>query len=180
MNIQQLKALRLEITLLDSSKKSFLIKNKNFRSYLVATNQVLGNFLNQKTDSFCGIPKQVKVVSVFISLCGKAKITKLNATYRQKNTVTDVLSFPVHINLRKPQKFYNEITDLGDIFICKEKALSQSKEFNITLENEIVHLMCHGFLHLLGYDHELNKSEEKFMFDVENKLVKLILKKATK
>ena len=70
--------------------------------------------------------------------------------------------------------------ELGDIFICREVALRQAKEFGISIEEEILHLFIHGFLHLCGYDHEISREEEKLMFGLEEKLLEKISKKLKK
>ena len=121
----------------------------------------------------------VKEVSMTMTLCGKTKIRTLNKQYRQKDYVTDVLSFPIYDNLRpdKRPKGLNLLQmDLGDLIICKEKALSQSREFEITYQQEIVHLAVHGFLHLIGFDHEISAKEEIIMEAHESDLVNQVYK----
>lgn len=121
----------------------------------------------------------VKEVSMTMTLCGKTKIRTLNKQYRQKDYVTDVLSFPIYDNLRpdkKPRGRNLSQMDLGDLVICKEKALSQAREFEITYEQEVVHLAVHGFLHLIGFDHEISVKEEKIMEAHESELVGQVYK----
>ena len=121
----------------------------------------------------------VKEVSMSMTLCGKTKIRTLNKQYRQKDYVTDVLSFPIYDNLRpdkRPRGKNLSQMDLGDLVICKEKALSQAREFEITYEQEVVHLAVHGFLHLIGFDHEISNKEEKIMEAHESELVGQVYK----
>ncbi len=124
--------------------------------------------------------KKVKEIHVNLTLCSKQKIKALNAEYRNKNKVTDVLSFPLFEELR-PDKLGEIVSmpviELGDIFICKDVAISQAKEFKISFEMEVYHQLVHGFLHLLGFDHEISIQEEKIMEKYENQLVKSIYKK---
>jgi len=124
--------------------------------------------------------KGVKEVTITLTLCGKAKIKKLNKEYRGKDYATDVLSFPVYENLR-PDKKSDEKTlpqvELGDLVICRDVAKTQAKEFGITYVQEVIHLASHGFLHLLGFDHELSAKEEKIMQGYEDDLVKKIYKR---
>ena len=130
----------------------------------------------KKNHHFAG----VKDVTLSMTLCGKAKIRKLNQDYRHKDYVTDVLSFPVYDNLRpdkKPKGKNLTQMDLGDLFICKEKAFSQAREFEITYEQEIVHLAVHGYLHLIGFDHEISSNEEKLMEAHENEIVGQVYRK---
>ena len=64
----------------------------------------------------------VKEVSMSMTLCGKTKIRTLNKQYRQKDYVTDVLSFPIYDNLRpdkRPRGKNLSQMDLGDLVICK-------------------------------------------------------------
>ncbi len=126
--------------------------------------------------------KGVKEVTITLTLCGKAKIKKLNKDYRDKDYATDVLSFPIYENLR-PDKKSKERTlpqvELGDLVICRDVAKTQAKEFGITYVQEVIHLASHGFLHLLGFDHEISAKEEKIMQGYEDDLVKKIYKRLT-
>lgn len=153
----------------------------SMESVISALQSVLAKNLT-KNPHFAG----VKDVSMTMTLCGKTKIRTLNKQYRQKDYVTDVLSFPIYDNLRpdkKPRGRNLSQMDLGDLVICKEKALSQAREFEITYEQEVVHLAVHGFLHLIGFDHEISGKEEKIMEAHENELVgqvyKILKKKKT-
>ena len=85
-----------------------------------------------------------------IHLVNKDRIKSINFKYRKKNQVTDVLSFP----LDPPRKTCEIPALLGDIFICKEKVITQAKEYNLLPVQEFEILLVHGFLHLFGFDHE--------------------------
>ena len=89
------------------------------------------------------------------------KISQLNETYRGKKGPTDVLSFEAG------QDDY-----LGDIIISAETAERQARQMGHSLEKELKILMIHGFLHLLGYDHETDHGE---MRELEKKLWKKLL-----
>lgn len=115
--------------------------------------------------------KGINQIELSLTLCGKKKIQTLNRIHRKKDRLTDVLSFPVHeLFLKRNKSLFGHI-DLGDIFICHDVAQRQSREFKITLREEIIHLFVHGFLHLLGYDHEISKKDEEVMFALERKLI---------
>ena len=105
-----------------------------------------------------------KNLSLSINLVSESGIKKLNHKYRDKNKSTDVLSFPLN------EKFI--IQDLGDIFICLPIAKKYAKRENISIERKLARLTVHGFLHLLGYDHEKSKKESDKMFKLENKILK--------
>lgn len=114
----------------------------------------------------------VKEIDLTLTLCGEQKIRSLNRNYREKDYATDVLSFPVHDDLRGNDFPLPPTLELGDLFICHQVAARQAKEFAVTWEQEIMHLFAHGFLHLLGFDHEVSDAEEKIMQKHESVLVK--------
>ena len=108
-----------------------------------------------------------KHVELSLNLVGEARIKELNKKYRHKDKVTDVLSFPLEDKTLQKQG----IIPLGDIFICLPFAKKQAKMQNISIEEELARLTVHGFLHLLGYDHERSRREAKKMFDLEKKIL---------
>ncbi len=107
-------------------------------------------------------------IEVSVNLVGEAKIKNLNKKYRNKNTTTNVLSFPLSTDVLKNYG----ILPLGDIFICLPVAKKEADEENISIEKKLAWLTVHGFLHLLGYDHEKSKQDAVAMFDKENKILK--------
>lgn len=72
---------------------------------------------------------------------------QLNLTYRNKDSATNVLSFPAEI----PE--FVESNHIGDIAICAQVLCDEAKAQKKTVENHWAHLCVHGLLHLLGYDH---------------------------
>lgn len=98
------------------------------------------------------------------------KIRLINKEQRQKDEPTDVLSFPmldmIEGKYEADELDINKDTGLlmlGDILISVEKAAEQSKKYGHSLLREIIFLLIHGLLHLLGYDHQ-NELQEKKMF----------------
>lgn len=88
------------------------------------------------------------------------EIRRLNHEYRNKDSVTDVISFALEDDETSKSEV---IRVLGDIYISIDKARSQSIEYGHSLKRELFFLATHGFLHLLGYDH-MKEEEEKIMF----------------
>lgn len=103
---------------------------------------------------------------ISFSVVDEDEIRSLNRDYRRKDSVTDVLSFPVFER--------DEIEDsglLGDVVICAKRAQEQAEEFGHSYEREIIYLTVHSILHLLGYDHEIE--EEKIeMRSLEKEIMK--------
>lgn len=101
--------------------------------------------------------------SVSIALVGESAIKKLNFAYRGKNKVTDVLSFAIQEN-RGKECF------CGEIIICIPQLKKQAKLYHKSINEELLLLLTHGFLHLLGYDHEKD-GEAKVMESLERKIL---------
>jgi len=87
------------------------------------------------------------------------EIRELNRQWRNKNSATDVLSFPMDADEPPP----GEPWELGDVIVSVERAQEQADEYGHSLERELSFLFVHGTLHVLGFDHE-TKKEEKEMF----------------
>ena len=85
------------------------------------------------------------------------QMKSINKQYRGKNKPTDVLSFASV----EPQS-------LGDLVFCLPVLKKQAKAQKHSLDRELLYMMIHGLLHLLGYDHELSKPEEKLMFHIQD------------
>ncbi|MEI8347587.1 MAG: rRNA maturation RNase YbeY, partial [Pseudomonadota bacterium] len=96
-------------------------------------------------------------IQMHLTLCGVSKIKSLNKKYRKIDKVTDVLSFPLHEDLYpyvgRSRKSFQPVLDLGDIFICREVAARQAENFGRSYQEEVIYLLIHSFLHLLGFDH---------------------------
>ncbi|MFE8917219.1 rRNA maturation RNase YbeY [Staphylococcus pasteuri] len=99
-----------------------------------------------------------------ITFVDKTEIQEINKMYRDKDKVTDVISFALEED--EPEIDTSEFDIprvLGDIIICTDVAQEQAKSYGHSFERELGFLALHGFLHLLGYDH-MNEEDEKEMF----------------
>lgn len=105
-----------------------------------------------------------------ITVVDEQTIKDLNASARGVDKVTDVLSFPCFEKLDLPveqSKFCGCDYDgskvlLGSIMICRKRAEDQAKEYGHSYARELGFLACHGFLHILGFDH-IDPDDEKVM-----------------
>ena len=103
-------------------------------------------------------------VELTIRISDAEEITDLNATYRGKSYATNVLSFPAEI----PEEI--DLALLGDIVICADVVNKEAKEQAKTRESHWAHMVIHGTLHLLGYDHMTDAEAE----EMENKEIILM------
>jgi probable rRNA maturation factor len=108
-----------------------------------------------------------------ILLTNNIKMKYLNNKFRKKNKATDVLSFPFY-SVTELKKGKRKKKYLGDVAISYEFVINRSKLTNFELEFD--KLWLHGYLHLLGYDHQ-NDSDYYKMRKIENKILKFIHKR---
>lgn len=85
-----------------------------------------------------------------------ATMQELNAEYRGKNNVTDVLSFPMEAPFTEQSIFG---MPLGSIIIAESLVKNKAEEFGHSTQDELSLLFIHGMLHLLGFDHENDHGE---------------------
>ncbi len=103
-----------------------------------------------------------KNCEISITFCADAEILDLNAQWRGKNAATNVLSFPTPgaVDARPL---------LGDIVIAYETVAREAQEQAKTLQAHVAHMIMHGFLHLIGYDHE-SADEAEEMESLERRI----------
>ncbi len=114
----------------------------------------IGNTLDDKYDN---VELTIRIVDV-------EEMTILNETYRKKTGPTNVLSFPSEID----ESF--DINLLGDIIICAPVVQKEAEEANIDLIAHWAHMVVHGTLHLLGYDH-INSDDADAMEALETNIL---------
>ena len=105
---------------------------------------------------------------VSLALVGNREIRKLNALFRKQDYPTDVLSFPAAENLPGGLRL------LGDVVISVDKARAQAEEHGRTLREEVITLLIHGIVHLLGYDHERSARDARVMKRLESRIFRAL------
>lgn len=140
------------------------------------------NFINETNDNvlesinlikniFKGMNNKHIMSVIFVD---SEEIRRINRESRGIDKVTDVISFALN-----DSDFIIETQELGDIFICLDRAYEQALEYGHSKEREIGFLVVHGYLHLLGYDHQTKEDEEKMMNEAEKILKRAGLTRGT-
>jgi len=93
------------------------------------------------------LPPVSRAFEVSVRLVEEEEIRTLNSTYRHKDYATNVLSFPADL----PEELALPL--LGDIVVCAQVVTREANEQGKTAEAHWAHMLVHGTLHLLGYDH---------------------------
>jgi len=112
---------------------------------------------------------------ICVMACDDTRITDLNAEFREKPTPTNVLSWPSEERAAEEAGAHPELPEgpdpeLGDIAIAFETCEREAKEGGKPFENHVTHLLIHGILHLLGYDH-IRDPDATLMEGLETKIL---------
>ncbi len=113
-------------------------------------------------------------VELSVTLCDNEYIRKLNAEYRNKDSATDVLSFPIY-DFNEAETFIPAgPIPLGDIVISVERAREQASEIGNLFLTEVAFLAIHSTLHLLGYDHERSPEDDEAQCTAQKEIVQTL------
>ena len=113
---------------------------------------------------------------VSVTFCDNDYIQKINKEFRDKDSATDVLSFPMF-----DMEFEEEIptnpdgsVTLGDILISVERAAKQAEELGNSFTREVAFLAIHSTLHLLGYDHERSEDDDEAQCLAQREIIEML------
>lgn len=169
MRKRKIQGKKLTLYIEDSSKKKWCREKKLVHLFEAAVKSC-EFYLFRSAGRLEVFAKGVKTIEIDVFICGAQKIKNLNRDFRNIDKSTDVLSFGLFDNLREDLCAFSELS-LGDVFICKDVVIEQAKRFNVSVEEEVIHLFVHGFLHLIGFDHDISEDERKIMEKWESKLI---------
>lgn len=139
---------------------------------ILGMDEVMQNMPHEIAD--CAAKDLLEVSVSFVSEDG---IKQLNSDYRGRDSVTDVLSFPMISTEEELSPDYDldfsfcDKIMLGDVVICLARASKQATDIGQPLSREVVYLFIHSVLHLLGMDH-MDEADKEMMRSFEKKVVK--------
>ena len=128
----------------------------------IKINKKIINDIFKVISSFIEIPQNWTLNLIFLD---DLSIKNLNKTYREKNKITDVLSFHYFDDFSNLDK--NDIA--WEIVFCENKIISQGIKYNLWTEKEFYKLLIHSMLHILWYDH-IKEKDYKIMNEYENQI----------
>ncbi len=111
-----------------------------------------------------------KNTELSILITGDKEIHELNKQYLKRDKPTNVLAFPMNSGSGKLNTGM-----LGDIVVSVDTAKREAIELGITTGHRVCELLVHGLTHLMGYDHEISKSEERKMQKEEKRLLSVLM-----
>lgn len=137
--------------------KITLVNQTSFKISELKLQKILDSVFNQLSKKQIRQKKHLKKSEITCVFLNKSEMKILNNNFRKKNKPTDVLSFqPLDSN------------SMGELVFCLDVLTLQAKKQKHSLSFEFLYMLIHGILHLLGYDHELSKKEEKIMFSLQD------------
>ena len=102
---------------------------------------------------------------------GENESKDLNKKTFNKNTATDVLSFPLYNNINMINELNENMSeDMGDMFICRNVIKKNAKIYEKELVEELQYIVIHGLLHLIGYSHEKNDKLKTYETELMKKI----------
>lgn len=154
-----------------------IINKQNIKEIKKKENDIINLVIQEAASS-----ENVNHGEVSIMLVDENMIRQFNHNYRGFDEGTDVLSFAINDSTDEDIEFiFNDLADtmmpnlLGDIIISIPHTIRQSEEYSHSFDRELAFLTLHGFLHLLGYDHQTKEDEQKMFSKQESILNNLNL-----
>lgn len=116
-----------------------------------------------------GASEAARVSELSILLADDEFVRTLNRKYRGKDKPTNVLSFPQ--NVSAADIHFGGVLPLGDIVLAHETLVREAREQGKSFDDHLAHLVAHGVLHLMGYDHEESEEEAEEMEGMEREIL---------
>lgn len=115
-------------------------------------------------DNCCLVGHDYETVAFDFLFCNAEKTHVINRDYRNKDYPADIITFAVFADSDDDEKFVLDMEiNLGEVIIALDKIIEESEKKQISKDSELLFMISHGILHLLGFDHQ---TEEEFNFVV--------------
>ncbi|PKG35523.1 rRNA maturation RNase YbeY [Psychrobacter sp. Sarcosine-3u-12] len=146
----------------EDSLLSVIMATLNYIDKRINTGMTLPYFADISHEQWQQKPKALDIY-----ITDEAEGRELNLEARGKNYATNILSYPSEMPANILELM--PTLPLGELIICHEVMVREAAEQNKTVAQHISHLLIHGMLHLLGFDHELGQTEQDEMesFEIE-------------
>ena len=152
----------------DINLKKYKVVLKSFKGYI---EDILDKLLEiPEIKKSLVFKKDISKIRFDISFCNNETIKEINRDYRKKDAITDVITFALFVD-DKNSIVYRKTADLGSIVISLERCYEQKTR---TFKEELLTLITHGILHLLGFDH-LTKKDYDFVVRIQKAVLKEVV-----
>lgn len=154
--------------------------NKIGKIRLIENKATLKNQAKKIVDILAQMPKiqenspifkhDFSTLSFELTFCNDSTIQEINATYRNKDKTTDVITFALFAD-DENSIVIDKTIELGEIIISVDTLVKQAQENNNDIKTELYTLITHGILHLLGFDHQTQKDYD-FVVGIQEAVIK--------
>lgn len=142
----------MKLIQVNQTKKA--LASKDIKSLEKVFKQIVKHFESKKIRNQSWLTEKSELTVVFLPA---AEMQRINRQFRKKDKTTDVLSF-----------ISEDPQSLGELLFCADVLKKQAIKQKHSLFAETTYMLIHGLLHLLKYDHEISKKEEKLMFKLQD------------
>ena len=125
-------------------------------------------------DNCCLSEYAYKTISFDFLYCNSVKTHEINREYRDKDYPADIITFAIFADTDETDRFvFDGEINLGEVIIALDKVIEEAEKKSVTKEYELLFLISHGIMHLLGFDHQ-TEEDYNFVVDKQNKALKAI------
>jgi probable rRNA maturation factor len=118
------------------------------------------------TENSCLAKYEFDTISFDFLFCDSKKTHEINKEYRNKDYPADIITFAVFADSEEDERFVLDLEiNLGEIIIGLDKIIEEAAKKEITKETELLFIISHGIMHLLGFDHQ---TEDDFNFVIKH------------
>ena len=142
----------MKLIQVNQTKKA--LSAKDAKSLEKVFKKIIKYFKTKKIRNGVWLGEKTELTVVFLD---SVEMQRINRQFRKKNKPTDVLSFSSQ-----------DPASLGELLFCADVLKKQAAQQKHSLFAETTYMLVHGILHLLEYDHEISKKEEKLMFKLQD------------
>lgn len=115
-------------------------------------------------ENSCLAGQEYNSIAFDFLFCDSAKTHEINRDYRNKDYPADIITFAVFADSEEEERFVLDLEiNLGEVIIGLDRVIEEAEKKGITKDEELIFLISHGIMHLLGFDHQ---TEEDFQFVV--------------
>ncbi|MFI3300503.1 MAG: rRNA maturation RNase YbeY [Candidatus Gastranaerophilales bacterium] len=144
------------------------------QQYLDIAKKILNFYLCDEEifNKSCLFGHDFSEISFDILYCDGVKTHEINCDYRDKDYVADIITFAIFADTDDKFVLDGEV-NLGEIVFALDKIEQEAIKKNKTREDELIFLISHGILHLLGFDHQ-SEEDYNFIIELQDKAIKAL------
>ena len=146
------------------------INNNDVSEYIDIAQKIFSYYISlpEIYDNSCLFAQDYESISFDFLFCNGEKTHEINKTYRNKDYVADIITFAIFADTTPEERFIiDKDINLGEVIIALDKTKEEADKKGINEKDELIFLISHGILHLLGFDHQ---TEQEYNFIIRHQI----------